>query len=349
MKKVLFLFMLILFLAGCGSDKQSKAEIPENSGDEAEQLKEELEISSLEIRDMFGRILVTGTIENAPEDLEVTVKVTGIENDYTATDEQGINKFGVFITDQFSQSGDPLESGEYNIEINVKDYDVSHQETFVVDFEPKVSDDDKSEDAEEEAAEDESEETTETEIEAEDIVETISRDQMIQDIVDLIDEGLAFDTGSYIKGDIPKGEYAFVTFDGSGQYYAEKEISGSIIDNENFDSFGYVYVHEEGNVETKGALVKVEALGDLGVSGAKELYEILNELEDYKGSGWYKAGLDIEPGEYIIESIGDGYVAVMNGPVGNTNIDNNENFNGKFAVNVKDGQYLKISRGTIAE
>lgn len=177
--------------------------------------------------------------------------------------------------------------------------------------------------------------------------ELTPQEQMVTDVVSLIDKGEAFDAGSYIKGDIPKGEYAFVTFDGSGQYYEEEDSAGNIIDNENFDSFGYVQVHEVGNIENSGALVKIDVLSELGVSGAKELYEILNGIENFKDAGWYKVGVDIEPGEYIIESYGEGYVAVMAGPVGNGEIIDNENFNGRYSVNVTEGQYLVVSSGTI--
>lgn len=189
------------------------------------------------------------------------------------------------------------------------------------------------------------------EVDAEEEVEAVEptpQEKMFQNVADLIDEGLAFDTGSYVKGDIPKGEYAFISFEGSGEYYSEEDAAGNIIDNENFSSFGYVYVHEAGNLETNGALVKVEALEKLGVSGAKELYEILNDKESYNESGWYKIGVDLDPGKYVIESFGEGYVAVMSGPVGNNEIINNENFNGRYSVSVKEGQYLVISRGTIS-
>lgn len=181
------------------------------------------------------------------------------------------------------------------------------------------------------------------------VVELTASEQMFHDVVDLIDEGLAFDTGSYIKGDIPKGEYAFITFDGGGEYYSEEDASGEIIDNENFTSFGYVQVHEGGNIETRGVLVKVEALEKIDVSGAKELYEIMNETENYSDSGWYKVGVDIEPGEYLIESYGSGYVAAMSGPVGNNDIIKNDNFDGRYSINVQEGQYLVISRATIVE
>ena len=183
----------------------------------------------------------------------------------------------------------------------------------------------------------------------EEIEELSPKDEMILKVIDLIDEGLAFDSGSYIKGDIPKGEYAFVPFEGSGEYYSEEDSGGNIVDNENFSSFGYVQVHEAGNLETRGALVSGEGLEKLEVSGAKELYEIVNDKENYLDAGWYKVGKDIEPGEYVIESYGSGYVAVMTGPVGNSDIVDNENFNGKYTVNLQEGQYLKVSNATITE
>lgn len=174
-------------------------------------------------------------------------------------------------------------------------------------------------------------------------------EEKIQEVVELIEEDKAFDAGSYIEGDIPEGDYAFIPFEGSGEYYSEEDSSGSIIDNENFKSFGYVHVHEKGNLETKGALVSVEDLEDLDVSGAKELYEVINDVEDYDESGWYKVGTDIDPGEYTLESYGSAYVSVMDGPVGNSNIVTNDNFDGKYSINVEEGQYLNVSKATITD
>lgn len=93
----------------------------------------------------------------------------------------------------------------------------------------------------------------------------------------------------------------------------------------------------------------MEALDQLDVTGAKELYEVLNGVEDYSDSGWYKVGADIEPGKYVLESYGSGYVAVMSGPVGNSDILTNDNFDGRYSVHLQEGQYLTISRATIAE
>ncbi|MEM5016256.1 hypothetical protein WKH31_08215 [Metabacillus indicus] len=173
--------------------------------------------------------------------------------------------------------------------------------------------------------------------------------EMFNKISELIDSKKAFDTGSYIKGEIPKGEYAFISFDGSGKYYSETDAAGNIIDNENFDSFGYVFVHGVGNIETEGALINISAINSLGVGSAKEIYQILNGVEDYKDSAWYKIGTDLQPGQYVIESYGEGYVAVMAGPVGKSDIIDNENFNGKHMVTVSKGQYLQVSGGTISQ
>ncbi|KLV27213.1 hypothetical protein ABW02_06730 [Niallia circulans] len=192
--------------------------------------------------------------------------------------------------------------------------------------------------------------TTETTEEAiEEPIELSPEDEMIQKITNLIYEGKAYDVGSYIQGDIPKGDYAFVTFDGSGEYYSEKDQAGDIVDNENFDSFGYVYVHGVGNIQTDGVLIKVSEIENLGVSNTKELFEILNQTGDFNGSAWYKVGTDIPEGQYVIESINDAYVAIMSGPVGNNKIIDNDNFNGKYSVSVKNGQYLVVSGGTITK
>lgn len=174
-------------------------------------------------------------------------------------------------------------------------------------------------------------------------------DKMLLKIVGLMDDKLTFDTGNYIKGDIPSGEYAFVKFSGSGSYYSEEDAAGNIIDNENFDSFGYVKVHGIGAITTRGVLINVSAIEQLGVTSAKEIYQILNNQENYNQGGYYKIGVDIPAGKYILESIGSGYYAIMSGPVGNSDIVDNDNFNGRAEINVREGQYLKISRAQIIQ
>ena len=180
-------------------------------------------------------------------------------------------------------------------------------------------------------------------------IELTSQEKMVQDIIPLIDSKLAFDTGSYIQGDIPPGDYAFISFDGSGKYYVEKDNAGNIIDNENFDSFGYVHVHGVGNIQTKGVLINISAFEQLGVTSAKEIYEKMNDFQNYQQSAYYKVGIDIPSGTYVLESYGSGYVAIMSGPVGKSDIIDNENFDGRYSVTVTDGQYLKVSRANISQ
>lgn len=179
--------------------------------------------------------------------------------------------------------------------------------------------------------------------------ELTESEKMIVKISTLFDEKLAFDTGSYIKGDIPAGEYAFVKFDGSGSYYEEDDAAGNIVDNENFDSFGYVKVHSVGNITTRGVLININAFEKLEVTGAKEIYEILNGQSDYNQSGYYKVGVDIPAGTYVLESIGSAYYAIMTGPVSDNDIVDNDNFNGKKQITISNGQYLDLSRAKITQ
>ena len=179
--------------------------------------------------------------------------------------------------------------------------------------------------------------------------EKTPKEKLQDNILGLISSKQAYDSGSYVKGDIPKGEYAFVPIDSDGKYYSEEDEAGNIVDNENFSSFGYVYVHGVGNVSTRGVLISTASFADLGVTGAKDIYEKLNDITGYKSAGMYKVGIDIEPGQYTLQSIGDGYVAVLTGPVGNNDIIDNENFNGRYSVGVQSGQYLSLSRAEIAQ
>lgn len=180
--------------------------------------------------------------------------------------------------------------------------------------------------------------------------ELTESEKMITKVVALMDEGLAYDTGNYTKEAVTPGTYVFTKFNGSGSYYCENDAAGNIVDNENFDSFGYVKVHGVGDLETSGVLVNVTALEKLGVSGAKQLYEIINNQTDYNQGGYYKVGVDIEPGNYIIQSIGgSGYYAIMSGPVSDSRIIKNDNFSGEATVKLKDGQYITISRAMITK
>lgn len=175
------------------------------------------------------------------------------------------------------------------------------------------------------------------------------KSKLLSSILNLTQNKKAFDTGSYAVGEIPTGEYAFVSISSGSSYYSEKDASGNIIDNENFDSWGWIYVNGVGNIDTRGILVKESDFSSLGVSSAKEIYLILNELDNtYNQSGYYKVGVDINEGTHNLTSIGgQGYVSIESGPLGNSDIIDNEIFNGNYSINITNGQYIKVSKSSI--
>lgn len=164
-------------------------------------------------------------------------------------------------------------------------------------------------------------------------------------VEDLIAKGEIYNPGTYAQGRIAPGEYAFVSE--RGGYFSE-EKNGQILDNANFPSFGYVYVHGVGDVTTRGILFSKKALAELGYSGAKSVYEALTKTSGHRFSGTYLVGSDLPPGRYVLESTGSAYVAVNTGPVGKAKILQNDNFNGSKTVSVASGQYLEVSRATIS-
>ena len=166
-------------------------------------------------------------------------------------------------------------------------------------------------------------------------------------ILAAIDAGVAFDVGDYAAGQIPTGEYAFIGLQAGNSYYSEEDSTGEIIDNEIFDTFGYVWVWETGKLTTRGVLIKVDALPVFGIIGAKRVWENMNDKRNYFSAGWYKVGVDLPAGTYILIASGAGYGAVMSGPIGKTEIVENLNFSGSWQVTVKNGQYLHVARADI--
>lgn len=75
----------------------------------------------------------------------------------------------------------------------------------------------------------------------------------------------------------------------------------------------------------------------------------MNGQINWNQGGYYKVGVDIDPGRYTVESIGSGYWAIMTGPVSSSDIVDNDNFNGRASINLSNGQYLKLSRATISK
>ena len=160
----------------------------------------------------------------------------------------------------------------------------------------------------------------------------------------LIERKMAFQPGSYAKGMIPAGEYAFASR--TGGYYSET-VNGQILDNTNFAAFGYVLNHGMGDIETRGTLITLDGLRELGFEGARGWYESMVGQKDYNFAGHYKIGADIPAGTYTVKSVGQAYVEISTGPVGNSSIIQNDNFNGTKTIRVLDGQYLTVSRGIV--
>lgn len=162
---------------------------------------------------------------------------------------------------------------------------------------------------------------------------------------ELVSAGQAFEPGSYAKGTIPKGEYAYV---GRNEGYFGEEINGQIIDNQIFPSFGYVFVHGIGDIKTDGYLLSPVALNKLGYKSASEVFRSLTKQDAYNFSGMYKIGTDLPAGNYVIESAGAAYVSVNTGPVGNGEIVWNDNFHGTKSANLTEGQYLELNNASIS-
>ena len=178
----------------------------------------------------------------------------------------------------------------------------------------------------------------------------VKYEELLSSLSELIEEGKAFDIKDYTKGEIPVGEYAYI-MRGSTGYYSEEDADGNIIDEKSFDSFGYVYVNGLGNIKTKGMLVSVEAFEVLGVSGAREMYEVINDIFRYRQSGMYKVGFDLPAGDYSLESLfdRDAYYGILSAPVGSigTRIMEDDSFRGSKTISVSDGQYLTLDSAMI--
>ncbi|WP_257827219.1 hypothetical protein [Burkholderia glumae] len=162
---------------------------------------------------------------------------------------------------------------------------------------------------------------------------------------ELVSARLAFEPGSYAKGTVPKGEYAYV---GKSEGYFGEEINGHIIDNQIFPSFGYVFVQGVGDIKTAGYLLSPVALKKLGYKSASEVFRSLTGQDAYNLSGMYKVGVDLPAGNYIIESTGTAYVSVNTGPVGNGEIVWNDNFHGTKSANLTNGQYIELNNASIS-
>jgi serine/threonine protein kinase len=168
--------------------------------------------------------------------------------------------------------------------------------------------------------------------------------KLLDNIIDeLISNQLAFVPGTYARGIIPEGEYIYITR-GDIHYYSEEDLNGNILKNEIFESFGYVYVHGIGNIETRGILISLTAASESEIPSAKVIYEVTKGFDNYNFAGHYAIGRDLSPATYLLKSVGDGYYEISDGPVGNNTISENGIFKGNKQVSLKNGEYLKIVR-----
>lgn len=140
--------------------------------------------------------------------------------------------------------------------------------------------------------------------------------QFIEKIKDLIRNGQAYDAGEYEMLEIESGQYAFINFNGNG--YCKINCDDETRGWENFDSFGYASINDSYTVKTNGILINCESFEELGVSGAKEIYEKMHGIENYDGPGMYWINHDIPSGVYKIESKSGGSYNKCDGALAST-------------------------------
>jgi len=148
-----------------------------------------------------------------------------------------------------------------------------------------------------------------------------------------------FSDGTYLVGtDMPAGRYKGTVSGGSGYWQISRDANGNnIIANDNPTGVFYVQVSNGQYLNLKSATVtKVEAIPAAATPSSRTYSD-----------GTYLVGTDIPAGRYKgTVSGGTGYWQVSKDANGN-NIIANGNPVGSFYVQIKKGQYLKISGAEI--
>ena len=148
-----------------------------------------------------------------------------------------------------------------------------------------------------------------------------------------------YEASTYKVGvDIPKGEYYIEGTSSRSTYICISSDSNGddILENENFEGHHFITVEDGQYFEiNRGRARSVEAL-DIE-------FDSLN-----LGSGMYRVGIDIPPGEYKLQNKPDmkGYLCVFDNSFVYRSIVTNDNFEGMKYVTVTDGQYLLLTRCT---
>lgn len=144
--------------------------------------------------------------------------------------------------------------------------------------------------------------------------------------------------GKYKVGtDIPAGEYAVFSDNGTRAYFAVSSDSNSddIIFNDNFEYNSIITVYDGEYLE----LSRCYAVP----------YDESVEIDSSKTGSMFKVGKDIPAGEYKLDSGNDrGYYCIYPDSRHN-NIISNDLFEGQNYVTVSDGQYLILSRCDIIQ
>lgn len=148
--------------------------------------------------------------------------------------------------------------------------------------------------------------------------------------------------GTYKVGtEIAPGEYVLMCNNNYGAYYSiNKDSTGSLGSIINNDNFAY------------NAIIKVQDGQYLGLSRCTLSPISEMPLIDYTKGTMFKIGYHLPPGEYKLQANSQygGYYAVLKDTSGSIyDIVANDNFQGQTYVTVQDGQYLELSRCTIAE
>lgn len=151
----------------------------------------------------------------------------------------------------------------------------------------------------------------------------------------------SYKAGMYKVGtDIPAGEYVLIG-ESTAYFQVSKDSVGSlesIVSNDNFTGRSYVTVESGQYLDIKRAIAYPSA-------SAPKVTPVNNTLPE----GMYKVGVDLAAGEYKVTSSGMGYVEVSTSSKHDLmDVVSNDNFSGEKYVTVKDGQYVKISRATLA-
>lgn len=158
-----------------------------------------------------------------------------------------------------------------------------------------------------------------------------------------VDKELFYDKRYYTEGTIPEGEYAYISFiDSGGPYFTVTDMEHRLLHDDYFASFAYIYHDGEGIVESEGYLFHVDIFEELGVSGAKELYEILNHLPSYNQDAYYHIGMDIEEGKYRLIPDGNGTYELLDGPAFVGEEIEEGKVTERMEIEVENGQYLRL-------